>query len=53
MVDNLKHYEKRIIMLQHRLKRLKLRTNEFKELSKKIARLNKIIKGRINLKKGV
>ena len=53
MVEDLKHYEKRILKLQHRLKRFHSRVNEIKELNKKIARLNKIIQGRINSKKGI
>ena len=51
MKDNLKNYEKRIAKLKHRLKYLHKDINTFKELTKKIKRLNKIIKGKSNREK--
>jgi len=48
MRNNLKTYENRIIKLKYRLKHLKLRINDIEDLNKKIARLNKVIKAKIN-----
>ena len=51
MKNNLKTYEKRISKLKHRLKDLHTNINDFKKLNKKILRLNKIIKGKIEREK--
>ena len=50
MVDDITYYEKRIIKLNHRLRNINKGLNEFKMLSKEIARLNKILVVKINKK---
>jgi len=51
MKNNLKTFERRIIKLKYRLRHLKTDINDFKKINKEIARLNKIIKGKIDREK--
>jgi cell shape-determining protein MreC len=46
MKDSLKTYENRIAKLRYRLKHFRKGINDFKELSKEIRRLNKIIQAK-------
>lgn len=51
MKDNLKTYENRIVKLKHRLSHLHKDINGFKELTREIKKLNKIIKSKIEREK--